>query len=197
MKKFAAIFISCLTAILIETPAKAADNYKFDADHTYAIWHVNHFGFSTVSGKFMAEGTLVVDQAKPENSSANLIIHTANMDTGVPKLDDILKGKNFFAISEFPTATFKSTKVVVTGKDSGKIYGTLTLRGISKDVVLNMKLNKQGNHPYYNKPALGFSGTTTLNRSDFDMRGYMPGVSDETTIELQAEAISSAATQAN
>jgi polyisoprenoid-binding protein YceI len=175
--------------VLLVSNVSTAANYKFDPNHTYAIWHVDHFGFSTVSGKFMAEGTLVVDAAKPENSSANLIIHTENSYTGVPKLDEMLKGKNFFNTSEFPTATFKSTKVVVTGKDSGKIYGTLTLRGISKEVVLDVKLNKKDMHPFYNKPALGFTGTTKVNRSDFEMRGYIPGVSDETRIDLQAEAI--------
>lgn len=182
--------VKLISIALLSTAASAADHYKFDPDHTYAVWHVSHFGFSTVSGKFMAEGTLVVDKDKPQNSSANMIIHTANIDTGVPKLDDMLKGKNFFNTNEFPTATFKSTKVVVTGKDTGKIYGTLTLRGIAKDVVLDVKLNKNDMHPFYNKPALGFSGTTKLNRSDFEMRGYIPGVSDETSIELQAEAIS-------
>ena len=177
-----------ISALFIST-AWAADTYKFDADHTYVVWHVSHFGFSDVSGKLMAEGTIQFDKIKPENSSVNVVINAANDITGIAKLDDILKGKNFFDVSEFPAATFKSTKVVVTGKDTGKIYGSLTIRGISKNVVLDVKLNQQGMHPFFNKPALGFSASTTIKRSDYEMRGYLPGVSDEAKIDIQAEAI--------
>lgn len=182
-------FIACFALGFLPTLLFAAEVYKLDPDHTYVIWQVDHFGFSTVSGKFMAEGTLTVDNTKPENSSVNVVIHTDSGNTGVAKLDDILKGKNFFDVAEFPAATFKSTKVVVTGKDTGKVYGTLTLRGISKDVTLDVKLNKQGMHPYFHKDGYGFSATTSLNRSDFNMNGYIPGVSDATKILIQAEAI--------
>lgn len=188
MKSSAAKWSVTLIALLLSS-VSAADNYKFDPDHTSITWHVSHFGYSDVSGKVMAQGTLVYDAQKPEKSTADISVDTTKIVTSIPKLDDILSGKNFFDVSEFPTATFKTTKVVVTGKDSGKIYGTLTIRGIAKDVVLEMKLNQQGMHPFYHKPAMGFSGTTTIKRSDFGMRGYIPGVSDDTKIDIQAEAI--------
>lgn len=188
MKTHTKKIITMISAILLSTCAHA-ENYKFDADHTSITWHVSHFGYSDVSGKFMAQGTLTYDAKKPENSKAEITVDTTKIITAIPKLDDILSGKNFFAVSEFPTATFKTSKIVVTGKDTGKIYGALTIRGITKDVVLEMKLNQQGDHPFYHKPALGFSGTTTIKRSDFGMRGYIPGVSDETKIDIEAEAI--------
>jgi len=188
IKIHAGKFATLISAILLSTCAHA-ENYKFDPDHTYVTWHVSHFGYSDVSGKFMAQGTLTYDAKNPGNSTADITVDTTKIVTAIPKLDDILSGKNFFAVSEFPTATFKTLKVVVTGKDSGKIYGALTIRGITKDVVLDMKLNHQGDHPFYHKPAIGFSGTTTIKRSDFGMRGYIPGVSDETKIDIEAEAI--------
>jgi len=191
--KLLCTYFAILFSFFLSSATIAAETYKFDSDHTYATWHVSHFGFSTVSGKFMATGTLTVDNTKPENSSVDITIDTTVMDTGVAKLNDILKGKNFFDVVEFPTATFKSNKVVTSGKDNGKVTGTLTIRGIAKEVVLNVKLNQQGNHPFYHRDAYGFSATTTIKRSDFGMRGYLPGVSDEVTIDIQAEAIFPAA----
>lgn len=186
MKKIC-ILISSL--FLTSAPVFSATTYILDQDHTYAVWSVNHFGFSNVTGKFMAEGTLSFDAAHPENSSVHVVIHTDKFNTGIPKLDDILAGKNFFDSAEFPTATFKSKKVMITGKNTGKVYGTLTIKGVNKDVILNVNLVKSGMHPYFNKNAMGFSADTTLMRSDFSMSGYIPGVSDATQITINTEAI--------
>jgi polyisoprenoid-binding protein YceI len=185
LRKFACALIILSTSNALY----AAQVYTLDKDHTYAEWSVNHFGFSNVTGKFMAEGTLTFDADHPDKSSVNVIIHTDNPNTGIPKLDDLLKGKNFFDIAEYPTATFQSKKVEMTGKDTGKVYGTLTIRGISKDVTLNVKLVNHKTHPYYQKDALGFSADTSLQRSDFGIRGYLPGVSDDTNITINSEAI--------
>tara|TARA_R110000868_G_scaffold368625_1_gene631713 strand:+ start:580 stop:834 length:255 start_codon:yes stop_codon:yes gene_type:complete len=80
---------------------------------------------------------------------------------------------------------------VIKQKTSFKVYGKLTLRGVTKEVVLDVTLNKQGKHPFFHKEALGFSATTIIKRSDFEMRGYLPGVSDETKIQIEVEAIAS------
>lgn len=186
MKK---IILLVLSSSLLFCPPLWAATYQLDKDHTYAEWSVNHFGFSNVTGKFMAEGTLTFDADHPEKSSFNVIIHTDNPNTGVPKLDDILKGKNFFDTTQYPTATFQSKKIEISGKDTGKVYGTLTIHGISKDVTLDVKLVNHKNHPFYQKDALGFTADTTLLRSDFGMRGYLPGVSDATNITINTEAI--------
>src|SRR3990167_11099999 len=77
--------------LIISQSVWAAESYQLDKDHTYVTWQVSHFGFSDVSGKFMADGTLIFDKSKPENSSVNVVIHTDQPATGVTKLDDILK----------------------------------------------------------------------------------------------------------
>lgn len=187
MKKI--ILAALSSSLLVCFSAWSATTYKLDKDHTYAEWSVNHFGFSNVTGKFMAEGTLTFDSDHPDKSSVNVIIHTNNMATGVPKLDEHLKGKNFFNTAEYPTATFQSKKIEVTGKNTGKISGTLTIRGISKDVTLNVKLLNHQTHPYYKKDALGFAADTTVKRTDFGMGGYVPSISDETQITINTEAI--------
>jgi polyisoprenoid-binding protein YceI len=168
--------------------AQAADSYTLDPTHTNIIWMVNHFGFSNPSGKLTkTEGTVTLDEAKPENSKVTVTIDMASGLTGIEKLDAHLKGKDFFNTEKFPTASFVSDKVEVTTKDAAKVTGTLTLRGISKPVVLNVKLNKIGENMMKKKTA-GFSATTTVKRSDFGMSYGAPGLGDDVTISIEAEA---------
>src|SRR5262245_9559370 len=141
------IVIFALFVPLTSISQAATETYKLDPNHTYVLWHVPHFGYSTQVGKFvMIEGTLTVDEAKPENSKINVIIHTDKMATGIPKLEEHMASDEFLNVKKYPTATFVSDKVVVTGKDTGKVYGTLTLLGVSKPVTLDVKFLKQGIH---------------------------------------------------
>lgn len=175
----------------------AADIYKFDPNHTYVEWSVSHFGFSDVGGKFMANGNLAFDVNAPQNSKVTINVDTAHANTGIPELDDILTGKNFFDTTEYPDAKFVSDKIIVTSKTSGRIYGTVTIRGVSKPIILDAKLNTMGIHPYYKTKAVGFSADATLKRSAFGMRGYLPGVGDDVKLHIQAEAEISSNTGAN
>lgn len=172
--------------------AQAAETYIFDPTHTAVLWHISHFDFSYPSGKWMAEGTLVLDEAKPQNSKVNVLIHTGDIVTGVPKLDEHLRDKLFFDVQEFPTATFVSDKVTVTGKDKAKVHGMLTVRGIAKPVTLQVTLNKLDISPITDKKTVGFGATTQVKRSDFNVGGSIPGLGDDVKIEIQAEAAKSA-----
>lgn len=168
--------------------ANAADTYTLDSSHSYVLWHINHFGFSNPSGKWYAKGTIDLDQAKPDNSRVKVKIDIASIDTGIPKLDEHLKSNEFFDVKQYPTATFESTKVQTTGKKTAKVFGTLTLHGVSKPVVLDVKLNNLGMSPISNKATVGFSATTKINRSDFGMKTYLPGLGDEVKIDIEVEA---------
>lgn len=187
-------FLACSLAVAatffsFAANAQDAETYKLDPSHTYVLWSVNHLGFSSQPGKFaMVDGTLTLDQAKPENSKVDVVINTDNLMTGVPKLDEHLKNKDFFNVKRFPKATFVSDKVEVTGQNSAKVYGMLTLLGVSKPVVLDVKLNKSGMHPITNKQSVGFTATTTIKRSDFGMNYGLPAVGDEVKIDIGAEA---------
>jgi len=167
----------------------AAETYNFDPMHTYVLWNISHFGFSVQAGKFtMIDGTLIVDAKKPQDSKVNVTIHTDDLVTGIPKLDEHLKSKDFFDVATYPTATFVSNKVVPTGADTGKVYGTLTLHGVSKPVVLDVKMLKIGMNPIKNIKTVGFSATTTIKRSDFGINAYLPNLGDEVTIDIGVEA---------
>lgn len=174
------------------TIAEAA-TYTLDPDHTYVLWHINHFGFSNPSGKWMAKGTLVLDQKHPQNSKVNATIELANVVTGIPELDKHLQTADFFDVKQFPTATFTSSKVTVTGKNTAKVEGMLTLHGVTKPLTLHVKLNKLGMSMMTNQETAGFTGYATLNRSDFGMKTYLPGLGDKVLLEVEAEAGKNAA----
>lgn len=164
------------------------ETYKFDNQHTYVLWHVSHFDFSHPSGKWMVEGTLVFDEAKPQNDKVNVTIHVADLITGIKELDEHLKGKLFFDVAQFPTATFVSDTVNKTGKTTATVRGVLTLHGVSKPITLDVNLNKIGVSSISNKKTLGFTAHTTLKRSDFGITTLIPGVSDEVKIDIEGEA---------
>ena len=179
------VFILLILNILT---VHAAETYILDPSHTYILWHIKHFDFSTQAGKWYASGTLVLDKDKPENSNLKTSINLADVITGIPELDKHLKGKDFFDVEKFPTATFVSNKIVLTSKNTAKVYGMLNLHGISKFVTLNVTLTKAGIHPITQKMTAGFSAKTTIKRSDFGIKSYIPGLSDNVVIDIEAEA---------
>jgi len=185
------LFLKLFFLIILYFPSTvifAAETYTLDPMHTYVLWHINHFGFSNPSGKWYAEGTLSLDEAKPQNSQVNAIIKINEIVTGIPELDKHLKKPLFFDVEKFPTATFVSDKIDVTGKKTAKVHGILTIHGVSKPVILNVTLNKIGENPITNKMSAGFSATTTIKRSDFGINTFLPGLGDEVKIEIEAEA---------
>ena len=182
-------FILAAVLVLLTAPAFAAESYTLDPNHTNIYWKANHFGFSSPSGKFAdVKGTLLLDEAKPEKSKVVVTINPASVTTGIPKFEEHLKSQDFFNVLKYPEATFTSFKVDKTGKDTAKIYGDLTLLGITKRIVLDAKLNKIGDNMFGNHVA-GFSLKGLIKRSDFGMRNYLPGVSDEVSLEIEVEAI--------
>src|SRR5438477_13208337 len=97
--------------LALSSMAQAAETYMLDPAHTAVTFHINHFGFSNPAGKFMnVTGKLTLDEAKPEDSAVDVTIPVGEVLTGVPKLDEHIKTKDFFDVGQFPTATFKSTK---------------------------------------------------------------------------------------
>ncbi len=183
-----AALLTGLSVTGVTSSANAAETYKLDPNHTAVIWHVNHFGFSTPSGKFMSvDGEVTLDEANPAASSVKAVIQIAGINSGVAKLDEHLKTPDFFDAAKFPTATFISKRVDLTGKDQAKVAGDLTLHGVTKPVVLDVKLNKIGENMMKLKTA-GFTASTVIKRSEFGMSAYVPNVGDEVRIDIETEA---------
>lgn len=170
------------------TVAKPVD-YTIDPTHTATVFNWNHFGFSTPSANFSdIQGTISVDNAKPANSSVNVTIPLASLNTNVKALDDHLKTPDFFDAAKYPNITFKSTKVQSLGNSKYKITGNLTVKDVTKPVVLDAVLNKQGEHPMTKAQSIGFNATTSFDRSAFGVGAYVPNVGDKITVNITTEA---------
>ncbi|HUD41549.1 MAG TPA: YceI family protein [Dokdonella sp.] len=176
---------------LVSAGAFAAPiTYKLDPTHTDVLFTWNHLGFSNPTGHFgQIEGTLVYDEADPTRASVEATLPLAGLDTHVAKLDEHLKKDEFLDAAKYPTITFKSTKVEAAGSGKLKVTGDLTLRGVTKPVVLDVKLNGAGPHPMKKVPAIGFDATATIKRSEFGIDAYVPNISDELKISITTEAL--------
>ncbi|WP_336039701.1 YceI family protein [Acinetobacter calcoaceticus] len=164
-------------------------DYKIDPTHTATVFSWNHFGFSTPSANFSdIQGVIKVDNAKPANSSVNVTIPLSSVNTNVPALDKEFQEEAWFNAAKYPNITFKSTKVQTKDKKHFKITGDLTVKGVTKPVVLDAVLNKQGEHPMAKVPAIGFNATTSFKRSDFGLGNYVPNVGDKITVNITTEA---------
>ncbi|ASQ45222.1 YceI family protein [Legionella clemsonensis] len=189
IRNFIRLFLSSILLLpVFSFSAFCAEKLILDNQHSYVLWQVKHLGFSTQSGKWYVNGTLILDKEKPENSKVEATIKIADMVTGIAELDKHLKAKLFFDAQRFPTATFVSNKVEVVSDNSAKVSGMLTLHGVSKPVVLDVTLNKVGKNPINERMTVGFSATTTINRSDFGINAFIPKVGDEVKITIEAEA---------
>ncbi|MGA9699232.1 YceI family protein [Acinetobacter sp. ANC 3781] len=163
--------------------------YQIDPQHSATVFSWSHFGFSTPSANFSdIQGTINVDNAKPANSSVNVNIPVSSINTNVKALDEHIQTADFFDAAKYPNITFKSTKVQALGKNKYKITGDLTVKGVTKPVVLDAVLNKQAVHPMTKLQTVGFNATTSFNRSAFGIGGYVPNVGDKVTVNITTEA---------
>lgn len=168
----------------------AAGSYSADPAHTLIAWEVNHFGFSDYIGLFGdVTGALTIDPANISAASVDVTIPVAKVTTANVGLTEHLlrAGKDgakpdFFG-SEPSDARFVSTSVNANG-NGAKIDGNLTLNGITKPVTLDAEFTGAGTNPYNKKATVGFSASTTIKRSDFDIMFGIPLVSDEVELEI-------------
>jgi len=155
-----------LAALLAASPAFPAETFLIDKGHSEVGFQIRHM-VTKVRGRFNEfEGKIVVDRAKPEASSVELTIQATSIDTANPNRDKDLRGADFFDVEKYPTITFKSTRIAPKGKDAYDVTGTLTMRGVSKEITLPVTFlgfmkNMRG------QDAAGFEATATLNRKDF------------------------------
>jgi len=169
----------------------AADTYTIDPMHVQTLFAVSHLGYSTVTGGFKdVKGTLLIDDKKPQNSSVDVTIAAASLDTGVGARDNDLKSPAFFDIQKFPSITFKSTKVKRTGDKTADVEGDFTLHGVTKPLTLKVELNREApDQMRANKTVIGFSAKAKLKRSDFGMSTYVPYIGDEVNLTINVEAL--------
>ena len=185
---------SLLAAGFVAAAATAAfaepEKYVLDPSHSQIVFSYNHLGYSTGYGMFSGfEGEIMFDAEDPANSSVTVSMPVMSMLTGWEARFGHFMSDDFFGATEDEMVTFTSTSIEVTGDTTALITGDLTLNGVTKEVVLDAVLNQAGEHPMEGKPWAGFSATTTLVRSDYNVGAFAPYVSDEVEVSISIEAM--------
>lgn len=191
MKRSSALLLAGALA-LGPAPAisRAAETYVIDTVHSAVTFSIRHF-VSKVPGKFnQFAGSIVFDRENPAACSVEATIQTTSIDTGNQKRDDHLRSPDFFEVPKYPTMTFKSTSWKKTGFNTYDVVGKLTLKDVTKEVVL--KVTSLGFGPGMGGAQLsGWEATTTINKRDFSMKGPTMlelALGDEVTITINIEA---------
>lgn len=171
-------------------PARiTAGTYQVDPSHTLVEYEVNHFGFNDYFGLFGdATGTLDLDPARPEAARVDITIPMSGITNASAKLTEHLKSADFFDAANHPSARFVSTRVEVDPRDrtKAKIHGNLTIRGVTKPVVLDAEFTGAGINPMNKRLTVGFEAETEIKRSDFGVSYGLGLVSDEVELDISA-----------
>jgi polyisoprenoid-binding protein YceI len=191
MKKFL-IIMAVVIALAVGT-ASAGEIYTIDAVHSNVTFTVRHL-VSKVSGQFNEfDGTVTPDFANLGASGVEFTIKTASIDTRNEKRDGHLRSADFFDVEQYPEITFKSSKITKVDDDSYVVAGTLTMRGVSKEITLTVdylgSMNAMGG------TRAGFELSTIINRKDYgvswnralDAGGWVLG--DEVDVNIALEVV--------
>jgi len=190
MTTFAAalVVMTAMTAM----PALAADVHTVDKNHSEVSFQIRHL-VTQVRGNFNDyEGTINLDPANLEKSSVDFRIKAASIDTNNADRDKHLRTEEFFFVEKYPEITFQSKSIKKAGKDTYNVTGTLTMRGVAKEVTLPVTWLGAVKDPRGNEKA-GFATALTLNRKDYginwnaalDNGGFVLG--DDVKVEINLE----------
>ncbi len=183
------LLAAVLTTALASAHAESA-TYAIDPTHTFVSFEANHFGTSTLRGRFdRKEGSVALDKAG-KSGKADITIDTTSVSTGVPALDTHLKSKDFFNAAEFGTAKFSADKFAFNGDKVSELTGTLTLLGKTQPVTLKASNFNCYTSPLLKREVCGGDFETTIARSSYGMPyGLNYGLPDNIRLLIQIEAI--------
>jgi polyisoprenoid-binding protein YceI len=168
-------------------------SWKIDPAHSAIEFRVRHMMISNVRGEFKNfEGTVEFDPEAPENTRVEISIDTASIDTKVGDRDNHLRSADFFEAETYPQAIFKSNRTELLDPAHAKLYGDLTLKGITKPVVLEVEFAGLATNPW-GATSAGFTGWTKINRKDWNLNwnvaletgGFLVGDDIALTIEIE------------
>jgi polyisoprenoid-binding protein YceI len=167
--------------------------FQIDASHSQVQFSVRHMMVSKARGTFDKwSGSIALNPEHPEQTTVEITIDTDSINTKDAQRDGHLKSPDFLAVEQYPAMTFKSTRVEVTGKETAKLYGDLTIRGVSKPVVVDVEYQGSAKSPW-GTTNYGFSGSTKINREDWGLNwnaaletgGWLVGKEVQIDIELE------------
>jgi polyisoprenoid-binding protein YceI len=169
--------------------------WQIDYGHSHIQFSARHMMISKVRGEFQSfSGTVNLDEANPAATTVEIAIDAASLNTRDAQRDAHLKSPDFLNAEHYPQLTFKSTRVEVTGSDSAKLHGDLTIRAVTRPVVLNVEYQGQSKSPWGSTNA-GFTAQTKINRKEWGLEwnvaletgGVLVG--EEVTIDIELELV--------
>ncbi|KAA3662076.1 MAG: polyisoprenoid-binding protein [Chloroflexi bacterium] len=170
-------------------------SWQIDSAHSHINFSVRHMMISKVRGSFETfSGSVNFDEDTPTNTTVDISIDATSINTREDQRDGHLRSPDFLNADEFPTLTFKSSNVEQVDAENGKLYGDLTIRGVSKPVVLDVEYAGQAKSPWGTTSA-GFSAKTSIDRTEWGLTwnqaletgGILVG--DKITIEIELEIV--------
>lgn len=178
------------------------ERWEIDASHSGIHFSVRHLVIAKVRGQFTRwSGSLVVPNGDIDRASVEAVIDASSIETGVADRDAHLKSPDFFDVAQYPEVTFKASRFESEGESEGRLVGTLTIKGITKEVALRVERHGHAKDPWGNERA-AFSAKTSIDRKDFGLTwnqaletgGLMVG--ERVDLEIDIEAVRQAATKA-
>lgn len=193
-----------LASMALAIPAHAQDAspgtmpagiYVSDETHTSVTFKISHMGLSHYTARFAkAEAELNFDPADPTKSSVKASVDPTSIRTDYPYPEkknfdqELATGADWLNAGKFTSITFNSTRIEKTGDTTGKMYGDLTMLGVTKPVALDVTFNgAYAQHPMTKAPAMGFSAHGSLKRSDFGMTNFLPMIGDDVEVMIEIE----------
>lgn len=175
--------------MLVLGSAAFAATYTIDSAHTFPQFEIRHLQFSLIHGQFdRTSGTVTLDRAKG-TGSVDVTIAVDSIATGYDRRNKDLLASGFFDATEYPTIIYKSDKVVING-DTAKVYGKLTMKGVTKPVTLDVIRIHCAANPFGAGVRCGFDATADIKRSDFGISADLPAIPDDVHLVINAEAVS-------
>jgi polyisoprenoid-binding protein YceI len=191
MKRLLAVAVALIAPVL----AFAQSSWVIEPNHTHASFTVRHLVISNVRGEFgKTAGVIHLDEKDVTKSTVEATIETGTIDTRVPDRDTHLRSPDFFDVAKYPKMTFKSTKVEKAGEGKLKVTGNLTIKDVTKPVVLDVSGPTGEIKDPWGNTRRGIAASTKINRRDFGLNwGKVieagPVVGDEVTIEIEGELL--------
>src|SRR5690606_2885506 len=183
------LFAAVLASFVASAAFAAPQTYNLDPNHTFPRFSYVHMGMSKQILRLNKTTGAVVLDKEARQASVDVTIDMTSIDTGSDLFDVHIQGADLLDTAQYPTATFKSTKVVFDGDKPVSIEGDLTIKGVTKPVTLTVTSFFNGPHPMLKKDAIGANATAVISRTAFNAGKFAPGVGDEVTLDIALEAI--------